>query len=874
MIQNEYLSFLQTLNHEQVPDSVKKLANLINVNLHDIAALTTHQGQRIKRVVSLSKQEWNNLDTQLPPAPEQHDTTIGTVSRLKSITVGPFRGFSRPESFDLNSRMVLIYGPNGTGKSSFCEALEYALLGNVLEADSKRFRDQRQYLTNAFTNQFSPPEITCINNLGDEEAIVPNEGAYRFCFIEKNRIDSFSRIAAQAPARQTELISTLFGLESFTDFIRNFTAEIDGKYIDLFGAKGLELHKKRQFTAGAQQQIDQNKAELTKIAEEEQTLAAQYRNGITFSQLVTELRGDGTNPGVIQSLTKELQLPLGVKSNLTQTALSALSDLINTTTTSLQTKQKELAEASQQVSFKQLYEAILALQPSMPNECPACHTPLTQVTRNPYSNASGELEKLQQLTKIQEEIARLNSDLNNSLINLKQIVDTCLRFYNIENSLTPFQLHDQVQPKIGWWHTLFTPLQDGTTGWEHLTVQVKALEQQDKEVDQQLLIRAQKQKQLENIQTYDHSITALATRKDTANKAITASQKIITNFEKENAELIADVEKEKVVVQTNNDIVEAYRFFVQQLNNYGKALPAKLVADLGEGVVNLYNSFNRNDSDSELLAAVKLPLAQNKRLEIAFKASPETYHDALHVLSEGHIRCLGLAILLAKNLKEQSPIIIFDDPVNAIDDDHRESIRKTLFEDPTFSDKQILLTCHGEEFYKDIHNLLPAQEANAAKSYTFLPRLGEPHIRVDFNCSPRNYILSARSCIDRNQVREALAKSRQALESLSAGKIWQYVHRFGDGHLSLKFRAASAPIELRNLAEQLKSKIGKGDFSDPNKERVYTPLDNMLGPNGNSREWRYLNKGTHEEIDRAEFDRHTVEAIIMNLELLDQALAP
>ena len=41
---------------------------------------------------------------------------------------------------------------------------------------------------------------------------------------------------------------------------------------------------------------------------------------------------------------------------------------------------------------------------------------------------------------------------------------------------------------------------------------------------------------------------------------------------------------------------------------------------------------------------------------------------------------------------------------------------------------------------------------------------------------------------------------------------------------------------------------------------------------GDSREWRYLNKGTHEENDRAEFDRNTVSTIIIALERLDQAI--
>ena len=244
------------------------------------------------------------------------------------------------------------------------------------------------------------------------------------------------------------------------------------------------------------------------------------------------------------------------------------------------------------------------------------------------------------------------------------------------------------------------------------------------------------------------------------------------------------------------------------------------------------------------------------------------------MLSEGHIRCIGLAILLAKNLKEQCPLLIFDDPVNAIDGDHRESIRKTLFEDAYFDNTQIILACHGEEFFKDIQNLLSAPRASQLKSFAFLPQLDERHIRIDFNCAPRNYVIAAKNHLDRNEIREALTKSRKALESLTKGKVWQYVCRYGDGNLSIKLRSATAPIELRNLTEQLKSKIAKADFVDQNKSAVSTPIETLLGlgGNGNSREWRYLNKGTHEEADREEFDRQTVHDIVAAIEQLDAAV--
>ena len=167
------------------------------------------------------------------------------MTRLKSLTVGPFRGFAKPEVFDLDSQIVLIYGPNGSGKSSFCEALEYGLLGSVEEAESKRFREARDYLKNAYVDRFEPPVIG-VNFADAEPAIVTaNEVQFRFCFVEKNRIDSFSRIAAHLPARQTALISTLFGLDSFNDFVRGFSDEIDDKYIDLIGEKATQLAKKQ-----------------------------------------------------------------------------------------------------------------------------------------------------------------------------------------------------------------------------------------------------------------------------------------------------------------------------------------------------------------------------------------------------------------------------------------------------------------------------------------------------------------------------------------------------------------------------------------------------------------------------------------------------
>lgn len=872
MIRTEYLRFLQTLIADGTSDEVRKVANLALIHLDTLIPLSTSQGRRIKKVVKLAQENWTTINADIQPA--QQEATIQTCpfTQLKRLSVGPFRGFAKQEDFDLASQLVLIYGPNGTGKSSFCEALEFGLLGSVAEAESKRFRPQ-DYLKNVHTNTFTPPALIGLDREGNDVSISANEALYRFCFVEKNRIDNFSRIAAQAPAKQTELISTLFGLDAFTDFVGNFTSTMDGRYIDLEGIKAKELGKKREVLAGHQQQLNTAiPEEIQNIETAEKELAQLYREGCTFAEMVAELTSTEEEVGRIKQIENELLKQLPPKQNVTTAGLEALKQSIENDLTELESKQDELSKVSQQISFKQLYEAVTEVQETSSEQCPACHTPLSQVNVNPFVHASAELKKLEHLGLLQEAVKTLQDGVSTSLSKLLGLINTCCSQNQENNPLSAVHPTDGKAADIDWWKSLLQTSDDGLSSYKHLDSQVKSIEETDKEIDKATTERAQKKTQLDQLREYAKKIVALKTRTETTTGTKKKAEEAITKFDTENAELITEAEAEKAVVAQNKIIANAYDTFVQKLNAYKNGLPAQLVANLGETVVELYNAFNRNDDENEKLANIRLPLSQNQSLEISFNRDSERFFDALHILSEGHIRCIGLAILIAKNLKEDCPLLIFDDPINAIDDDHRESIRRTLFEDLDLTGKQMVIACHGEEFFKDIQNLLPAEQARQSKTVSFLPQNGAFHVCVDLNCAPRNYIVSARSHFDKNEIRDALDKSRKALESLTKSKVWQYVNRFGDGNLSIKMRSANAPIELRNLTEQLRSKIGNVAFTDQNKSSVLTSLESLLGINGDSREWRYLNKGTHEEEDRAEFSREVVNQIITALEDVDIAL--
>lgn len=875
MIRAEYFRFLQTLTSDTTPADVRKIANLLLEHLYELVQLSSSHGQRVKKVVGLAQANWATTGADVQPLTEQPKEQTCPISQLKSLSVGPFRGFAKQEDFDLNSRLVLIYGPNGTGKSSFCEALEYGLLGNVAEAESKRFRDQREYLKNARTGVFTAPTLIGADSRGQDVPVSADEALYRFCFVEKNRIDSFSRIAAQAPAKQAELISTLFGLDAFTEFVKNFTPEIDGKYIDLQGIKAKQLHDKRQELAGFQQQLATIPEELQKLDGEEKELAKQYREDCTFAGMITELHGAEENPGMIEKLDTELQQPLAIKSNVTASALQTLKESVISSVADLTAKQKALSAASQQISFKQLYEAVTQVQPDSSENCPACQTPLTRVAVNPYTHAGEELQKLQHLSELQQEAKDLEERIGKLLTDLSQIIQTCCGRFQKDNQLAPLQLPLGEAAGIDWWHSLHQQPEEGLSPWQHVEAQVKQLEEADKAIDQAAQKREEKQAELKKLRQFAEEIVKLQTRRKTANDSIAKAKEAIEKFETENAKLIADVEAEKSVVTQNQAIASAYAIFVQKLNTYKNGLPAQLVADLGDTVVTLYNAFNHYDGQHEKLAAVRLPLSQNQRLEISFQNDPATFFDALHVLSEGHIRCLGLAILAAKNIKENCPLLIFDDPVNAIDDEHRRAIRKTLFADDFFRNQQIILAIHGEEFFNSTHQFIGKETAEEAESYIFSAKEdGQYHIQVNSLKRPRNYVLAARELYKTGEYRDSLMSARRGLENLCE-KAWYHYGKHSDKSdkpISVARRAPDQPWDLRYLADNLKSKFNKSKADIPNKEQIVNSLLTVLGTDAKQPPWTYFNTGTHDGTDLPEFDQSTVNEIVAALEQLDAAL--
>lgn len=863
---SEYHRFLAHLARSDVHDDVRRFAHLVLDHLQTLAEVGAARRGRSTRLAPLAIAHL----AQMPVAynGDARGTETGrTLGRLHQLEVGPFRGFMRQETFDLSRDITLVYGANGTGKSSFCEALEVAMLGSVGEAQAKRV-DQRTYCNNVRLRRHVAP--TLLSKAADEaQAVEPDEAEYRFCFIEKNRLDDFARIAARTPGDQRQLIATLFGVDQFSEFVRGFNPSLDQDLM-LAGLHAAQLTQRRLQLANSELTIAAYPQKIAAVEALEQALAQRISPGATFQACVEWLLGTPQQVGRLAYVHAQLDAAPPAIHEVAQARLEALLAEAYRVQGLWQACSEQLAARAADVSYTKLYQAVLALADGA-TACPACGTGLAAVAQDPFVRARTGLEQLAQLAALQQQEAGLRTQLGEAVRVLWDemrrvvVVATGACAAELQTANLPLLPPNSAGDWLGQW------LNGDRRPWQALlqiAAVIEVLDAQARNVHAQRGVLAQERDRLHQHQL---EIERLRTMRITADQDLAAARQTVAQFDEANRDLIQAVAAEVPVVAHHQRVKAAYDGFLPEIQAYLAALPSALLQGLGEEARHLYNAFNRADPPGDLLHALWLPVAENGKIEVEFAGEPGVRYDALIVFSEGHIKCLGLAILLAKNIAQGCPVVIFDDVVNAIDDDHRDGIWRTFFEDGLLDGKQVILTSHAEEFLHRIQQELGVRRAAAIKLYKFLPHLGEHELRVDSDPPTKNYVLLAQQALAADEKREALRQARPALESLT-DRVWTWLGRRGDGRITIKLGGPRSPWELNDKCSRLRSAVDRIAAQHAGAPQAVAALAALLNVSGASIEWSYLNSGVHDSQRDHEFDRATVRVVVESIAALDDAL--
>jgi energy-coupling factor transporter ATP-binding protein EcfA2 len=851
-----------------------KLSNLILARFDEIAAVGTAGGRRGK---VLAKQIVDNgaaASHALEIEADEANVNESEIVRLTKVEVEHFRGFSEKQTFEFKNPYTFVYGPNGTGKSSLCEALEYGLLTSIHEADSKRI-PVSDYIRNATSGRSAKPVLYGDTAKEKGVEVKADPRSFEFCFIEKNRVDGFARVAANTPAAQQTRLAALFGLEEFNSFATQFNESLT-PYLDCVGKKGEDLAERAKSIAG-HHAILKGLPEKAKTAETQgAVLLAKYPECKNLEEIKVALTGPEGNGGKQKANHTEI----GRLQNLKTAGDPGTEDIVADTDGQLRLIREKaeleefLNQYKDQLSLRDLYGAILGNHDKFGNNCPACASELYRDGRlavpvDPYCNAEEKLKQFDAAMMAEERITKINETLGLSWRNLLSKITklpasaAAVGFVGeLEISSFSAKASDANPADIETFllavlakQELLQALKDATSTHnrkvEQSKVAIKKLE------DDNLAIA----KDLEEIVAISTLVTANV-------KSETEAKQAIEKFNRENEELIEETEAEKPSIARNQNYSIAYISLREKLLAYNAELPLALAADLNEKTLKFYNEINKNDHPSDRLKSLKLPTTAGERVEIVFENGDKC--DALQVLSEGHIRCLGLSILLAKITRDRLPFLIFDDVVNSIDDEHREAIIDLILNPEEIGKRQLIVTTHGEDFVKRLENAVPMKKyGETVTRIDFLVPFAAKKITVKLD-SPRHYLTVAARSYQEGRTRDALSYIRKAFEE-ELNRLWKKIaNKKLSAQISVGMRGPGAP-DLMSLATGLHQFLGKKDITVFQETVPY--LGEMLGYGEKYKvEWDYLNKGTHEEDRVEEFDSAIVRKMLETVIKLDEAI--
>ncbi len=872
-VKQEFFRWIENLNSSKLTEIECKLLNLLVNHFDTLAPLTTVRGSnnRAAKINELIQKHHATLSNEFPDILSQRTDSSEKLDRITELKIGPFRGFAIGESFSFDRKYTFMYGPNGSGKSSFCEGLEYALLGRIEEANAKRIAIN-EYIRNTQNNFTTTPIAYTVNSTGQKVQIPQNESLYRFAFVEKNRIDGFARITATTASAQKDRIATLFGLDAFSAFVDGFTNDFE-KYTTLTNAKAEAFKTESQKYEDDKKRILKIDSELSDNANNIELLIKEVaQKGVeSVDELKLFLNGADGVSGHIGELQRKKteQIQDDLKPESIDTLQSVLLK-VNTSLKSFNTELDRLKILSSDVNFKDLYSAIESIS-SIPeadlSHCPACKTPIAQVIVNPFENAKTELDKLSNLSELQKRVSEsgtlISKDVRSVIATIKAVHELGKSSGYTGSQLTVLTefVFNNIE-SIGNWKPV---LESELLALGNQTSQIEAIRASVSVYNTKLFEKRKLQKainsKLKKYQDFNTRLIELTANGKNLADEKTINKKVVDDFTKANATKLKEIEDENKRITINQQYADAYKLLIHQLKLTRNQLPAKLSTGLSEKVKEYYNTINAHDPEFELLDSLTLPAKTGAKIKIKFKADSRT-HEALYILSEGHIKVLGLSILLAKAINENLRFLIFDDIVNAIDDDHRSGIADLLICHNDLKDRQYILTCHGETFINKLeHKLGTSLAGKHVKSYRFIPvdTVTKRGVQVSIGNS-KHYLLKAYESLKKNDLKDSATDCRRAVESISY-QLWKKLNKRLKVNLKVTMRAPGVQPDLATVVDSLIKELKKISGVED--------LIKNLSSLKTKYSWSLLNKGVHENERQPEFERKDISELITLVQTIE-----
>ncbi|MGM3423804.1 AAA family ATPase [Pseudomonas sp. MS15a(2019)] len=341
--------------------------------------------------------------------------------RLGRLRARNFRGFGCLSDEDKGTQIIfnefnnIFYAPNGGGKTSLCEAIEFQVTGSIKESIRRK-----EKIADYIRRGEGRPTLSLHDIHGEN---FPKTVALSSCFIDRNRLQEFSLLGSKdTKFEQGDVLALLLGLEDLDELIRRFVQPVN------FNLSSLRLQSHQDRLTNLDQTIRLH-SEGKRSAQEEiltkKSYIAELLDLTAYTSGGIHLRRNYFNALLKHREKKLLEAVAESKIHIMRkVGIAALFRKIRHTLEQYQKAKATLIDNASSVHYEAIYNAIerFGKAAQEKSECPACLTSLDKTTTNPFETASAELQKLQLISSTNTRIRTLEKNLASYIILLRPAV--------------------------------------------------------------------------------------------------------------------------------------------------------------------------------------------------------------------------------------------------------------------------------------------------------------------------------------------------------------------------------------------------------------------------------------------------------------------
>lgn len=599
--------------------------------------------------------------------------------RIKSIELAWFRGAAEPVSLEPNSKSMIVYGENGSGKSSFVDAVEYVLNGGSIEHLKTEYSGSHQVkaIPNTHKPEGSNPALRFVFRNDSELKVGFNENG-----------SSKSSGAEDIGIGEWEYRQTVLRQNEVSEFIHDTKGKKYSALLPLFGLHKLEVAaenlRKLSKSVETEAKLSEKKIKLEQLENQRKEVFGTQSSGeITqgIEDLYVQYCGKSPAEDIQPSLSNKLENAIEDRikgysvDNQRHVFLKEMVELnIQGKVDAVRASSVDLAESLD----PQIAEKITVLQSatSFVNslddtdivECPACGREIpADAFREHVNSESNRLQEIQAAFNLYKSKV---GDLCDTLRSIKLILD---------------------KPNLKTWKEA---LRDSAVANGLLYLQ---------EIDLSALREGCKDGDLAAIEGDVLPIVSAAER-DSMDAPLDV-QKLTTDKKQ------LDVAQSVIIAESLKSEVSRAQAVIALINTLEEGVRAEIrkqsqiaIENISEDIESIWATLHPDETIESV--RLSLPPGADKAIDVVLKFHGTDQESPRLTLSEGYRNSLGLCIFLAmaKHVVDTERPLFLDDVVVSLDRNHRGMIQAVL--EKQFSDRQVIILTHDREWYSELRHQL------------------------------------------------------------------------------------------------------------------------------------------------------------------------